>query len=384
MIRASTLTLLFVPIFLACSSSAGSSPNGSVGTGGSAISTAGSGAGNLPSGGNSPSGSAGSGSTLNVNGDARPDAGDVMNGECAQQDFNLSRRPAQILILLDRSGSMKEKPSGSDNSDETKWSLVVPGVNEVVTATDASVSWGLKVFPEGEGSECIAASVTSAIPVPIAPANAAAVTAQITGTTPEGNGTPTGDAIKAAVTYLKSLTDPNPKFILLATDGEPSCAGTSEGGTNARRYAVEAVAEAAAAGIKTVVVGVATTKSSATQALNDLAVAGQMAREDADPLATKYYLAGTKDELVRALQQITGQVSSCIFDLTSVPPDPSNIAVKVDGMKAPKDTTHTNGWDYTGTNNLQVEVYGAWCDQIKGATANTVNFVLGCPNEIIP
>jgi von Willebrand factor type A domain-containing protein len=377
--RTSALALLFFPMVFACSANEGSAPAGvevpSTSAGGS-TGAAGS------SYAKPPPSNAGSGNALNVGSDTMPDAGEVMNGECARQDFKLSSRPAEILLLLDRSGSMKEKPSGGSGND-SKWTLVVPAVNEVVSATDASVSWGLKVFPEGEGEECIAASVTSALPVPIAPANAVAITAEVTATTPEGNGTPTGDAIKAAVSYLKGLTDQNPKIILLATDGEPSCAGTSEGGTNARSYAVQAVADAASAGIKTVVVGVATTKSSATQALNDMAVAGQMARDSSDLSASKYYLASTRAELVQVLMQITGQVSSCVFDLTSAPPDPNNIAVKVDGMMAPRDTTHTNGWDYIGADSLQVGVYGTWCDGIKTATANSVNFVLGCPGEII-
>jgi hypothetical protein len=88
--------------------------------------------------------------------------------------------------------------------------------------------------------------------------------------------------------------------------------------------------------------------------------------------------------LVRSLQQITGQVSNCVFDLTSEPPDPDNIAVKVNGQKAPKDTSHMNGWDYVGAGHTQVEVFGQWCDQLKAADANKVNFVLGCPGETIP
>lgn len=379
--RTAALSLVFAPLLLACSSTTDRTAPGSgvevpgVGGGGN-VGVAGASSGNpLP-------GSAGSGNALNVDPDTHPDAGDVLNGECARQNFQLSRQPAEILLLLDRSGSMKEKPSGSSGSD-SKWSLVVPAVNEVVAATNASISWGLKAFPEGEGKECIPESVTSAVPVTIAPNNAASVTAQVMALTPEGNGTPTGDAVKAAVTYLKGLTDPNPKFILLATDGEPSCAGTSEGSTNARTYAVEAVTEAASAGIKTVVVGVATTKSSATQALNDMAIAGEMPQVSADPAAPKYYLASTKDELVRALVEITGQVSNCVFDLTSKPPDPSNIAVVVDGQKAPRDATHANGWDYIGDEYAQVEVFGAWCENIKSATANSVNFVFGCPGEVI-
>ncbi len=309
----------------------------------------------------------------------------VMNGLCDQQNFDLQRKPAEILIVLDRSASMKDPPTGSTGS--SKWDVVVPGVNQVVMATDASVSWGLKVFPEGEGNECVTGSVTNAVPVKIAPANAQPVTAAVTATTPEGNGTPTGDAINAAVTYLKTLTDTNPKFILLATDGEPSCNGTSKDSTGARTQAVSAVTAAAAAGFKTVVVGVATTKATATQALNDMAVAGQMARADSNPLATKFYLASTKDELVASLETITGQVSSCVFDLSKTPPDPDNIAVVVNGAMAPQDTTHAAGWDYTKTDDTQVQVFGSWCDQIKtaGATAaaNNVTFKLGCPGETI-
>ena len=358
---------------LACSSSGEHLPgSGVVASGGQASSAAGA----------SPSASAGTGSGLNVGDNTRPDAGDVMNGECAQEAFELSREPAEILIVLDRSGSMREVPSGS-TAGTTKWDLVVPGVNEVVTATDASVSWGLKVFPEGEGMSCVAGSVTNAIPVAIAAKNAAAVTGQITLTTPEGIGTPTGDAINAAVTYLKTLNDPNPKFILLATDGEPTCAGTSSNTNQARTFAIQAITDAAAAGFKTVVIGVATTKAATTAALNDMAVAGQMARVDPDPAATKFYLASTKDELVRSLQQITGQVSNCVFNLTSTPPDPDNIAVKVNGQKAPRDTTQMNGWDYIGTGYKQVQVFGQWCDQLKAADANKVNFVLGCPGQTV-
>ncbi len=309
--------------------------------------------------------------------------GDVPNGECGHKVFDLQRKPAEILIVLDRSASMKDAPDGSSGG-MSKWDLVVPGVNEVVAQTNSSVSWGLKVFPEGEGSECVAGAVTNAIPVMIAPNNATAVTGAVTATTPAGNGTPTGDAIKAAVTYLKTLTDTNPKFILLATDGEPSCAGTSKDSTAARPYAVQAVTDAATAGFKTFVVGVATTKATATQALNDMAVAGGMPRGDTNPLATKFYLASTKDELVQSLKEITGQVSSCVFDLTDKPPDPSNIAVKVNAVKAPKDTTHADGWDYTSSDYMQVTVYGSWCDQIKAGTSNSVNFILGCPNEVIP
>jgi len=337
------------------------------GTGSGGSSSAAGGSAHLPAGGATP---------LAVDGNDGPDAGEVKNGTCATQDFLLSSKPAQILLLLDRSASMLEPPAGTSGS--SKWDLVVPGVNEVITATDSSVSWGLKLFPEGEGSECTAASVTNAVPARIAPMNAKAVTGLVTATSAKGNGTPTGDAIKAAVSYLKTVSDPSPKYILLATDGEPSCAGTSQDSGTARTYAVQAVTDAAATGFKTFVVGVATTKTSATQALNDMAVAGQMARADSNPLATKYYLASTQAELVQSLKVITGQASSCVFNLKETPPEPENIAVKVNSMRVPRDTTRMAGWDYTDSRDLVVEVFGSFCQQIKTSSENAVNFVIGC------
>jgi hypothetical protein len=283
------------------------------------------------------------------------------------------------MLVLDRSASMKDPPTGATTAT-SKWDLVVPGMNEVIRGTEATVFWGLKSFPEGSGSECVAGSVTDAIDVPMGLMNAAAMTSTILATTDEGNGTPTGDAIKQAVAYLKTLTSNNRRYILLATDGEPSCPKPSE---TSRTYAVQAVTDAAAAGFHTFVVGVSTTKATATTVLNQLAVAGLEARPDPNPLATKYYLANTKDELVQAIQAITGVVSTCLFPLNMKPPVPSNIAVKVDGTKAPQDTTHVDGWDYTSPELLAVEVFGSWCDKIKTAGANKVEIIYGCPGVVI-
>lgn len=283
------------------------------------------------------------------------------------------------MLVLDRSGSMKDPPTGGTTAT-SKWDQVVPGMNEAIRRTHESVFWGLKSFPEGSGSECAASGVTSAIDVPMGLMNAAAMTNAITVMTPEGNGTPTGDAIKQAVAYLKSLTSSNRRYILLATDGEPSCPSPTE---TARTYAVQAVTDAAAAGFHTFVVGVSTTKATATTVLNQLAVAGLEARPDPNPLATKYYLANTKDELVLALQAITGVVSTCLFPLNMKPPVPNNIAVKVDGTKAPQDDTHVDGWDYTSPEMTAVEVFGSWCEKIKTAGANKVEIIFGCPGVVI-
>ena len=295
--------------------------------------------------------------------------------KCGEHHFDLERKPAELLLVLDRSASMQDSPSGASASTP-KWDLVVPAVNEVIKETDTSVSWGMKVFPEGTGSECEASGVTDQIDVGIAAMNAPSVTAAVTATTPEGNGTPTAAAIDRGLAYLQALKSDNPKYMLLATDGEPSCPKPSD---DARVMAVKAVANAAAAGIHTFVVGVATTKSSATTALSDMAIAGMEPRDDdPNPLATRYYLANTKDQLVASLKQITGQISGCTFSWDQAPPVPGNIAVKVGGVKAPHNSLE--GWEYLDGSYKGIEVHGSWCDKIKTTAANVVEIVFGCPD----
>jgi hypothetical protein len=283
-----------------------------------------------------------------------------------------------LLLVLDRSGSMKDPPDGATAST-SKWDLTVPAINEVVTSTDARVSWGLKTFPEGDTTSCV---VTNTIDVPIAAANATKVTAAVSSTSPNGNGTPTGDVMHAATTYLKSLDtagDTDQKYILLATDGEPSCVSGSETSqTSSRPYAVQAVTDAATAGYRTFVVGVSTTKTNATQALNDMANAGGEARPDPNPLATKFYLANTKDELVAALGAITGSIVDCRFALSTAPPDNEHVGVLLGPDRVPPDS-----WTFTGPDKTTIEVTGASCDQIKTGTAPSVQIVFGCPQDPI-
>jgi hypothetical protein len=295
---------------------------------------------------------------------------------CGEERWYQEVSPAEVLLVLDRSASMQDPPS--DDDDVSKWELTVPAVNEVILGTNSDVHWGLKTFPESQDTDaCSEETLSDVIHIPIAENNAQVVVDAINATTDEGDGTPTGDAINAAVAYLDTVATDNPKFILLATDGEPSCSPSGEGQDEARPYAVDAVSAALAAGYPTFVVGVATTKDSATEALNDMAVAGGRARTTGE---LSYYLATTGAELVDALNAIVaGEIASCVFPLSSVPPVVDNIGVKVNGTLVPQDTTKTEGWDYVDDSYTTVEVYGSWCEEIKTTAANTAEIIFGCP-----
>jgi hypothetical protein len=295
----------------------------------------------------------------------------VANGECAQQSFLLASKPADVILVLDRSKSMIEHTVPPDN--ETRWDAVVSGLTSVITTTDASVSWGLEFFPEGEGSACT--PLTAAISAEIAAMNAKTVNRLITTTMALGNGTPTGDAINKATAYLTSRHTGN-QFIVLATDGQPSCPSGSDA---AQAFAVSAITAAKAAGFPTYVIGVvdpAADKGTPPR-LNAMAEAGGTARTD-KPSGDKFFQAYSQAELTASLAAVAGQVVSCVFDFDKRPPDETNIAVKINGTLVAQDTSEVEGWDYTSDEYLSLELHGDACQQLKDAAGSKVDIIFGC------
>ena len=181
--------------------------------------------------------------------------------------------------------------------------------------------------------------------------------AAIAGTMPLGNGTPTRYAIQKAVAHLKATPTNTPRYIVLATDGEPNCA---DGLTNALvdpDGAVEAIRMAATEGFKTYVIGIATQFGDANMTLNRMADAGGEPRVG-DP---RYYPVASRQDLVNALSLITGKVADCVFPLSKLPPSPNDVAVDVNGMRVTRDPTKMNGWDYTA-NNMAIQIHGPACE----------------------
>ena len=299
-------------------------------------------------------------------------------GNCGITTAPLDKQPADLLLVLDKTGSLtramdsaNECPAGSTTCQQ-RWTTLVSGLNAVLsdpnTATD--VNWGLETF--NSDGKC----GVDPPEVDIAPGSAAKVQAYIAGLKTGGN-TPTRLAINTAVTYLKGLTDPNPKYILLATDGEPNCLNGTSGGGGGQTTDIagtqDAIGQAFAAGFKVYVLGVGTE----TVNLNQLADAGG---------TSGYYSATSPEALTAALANIVGSVVSCTFGLGTPPPVPSNVAVQFNNdpsIRAPHDTSHTNGWDYTTTANTSIQLYGSWCDDVTNGKYTSAQILKGCPGGAI-
>jgi hypothetical protein len=374
----------------ACAEVTAPGRGGAGGAGGAGLSGAagmtasGGGGGTLPGFGGQPVTDAGS----------RPETGPTEDANCGLQNFALDRRPAIVVLLQDRSTSMR-----NEIDDVPRWTMTVNAVKPVLQQTQAGISWGLKFFPDG--GRCL---VPAGVNIEPAVSNAGAINARLDAIRIEQNasdnnglwdGTPVAPALRQTAAYLSSLPSDKQKYIVLATDGQPTCAGgdrlTGTGGnpdSDDHPSGPAAVAEVVAQGIKVPVIGIAfsetwdpTDLDDNEVTLNNMAKAGGMAR----PTDPAYYAANSSAELTAAFGQITGILISCTFDLKGMkPPSPNDVAVKIDGVKVPRDTTHTEGWDYDAA-MANVVVYGQACEGLKGIGAtNNVQIIFGCPGIIIP
>jgi hypothetical protein len=235
----------------------------------------------------------------------------------------VSRKPADLLLVLDRSGSMSEhEVTGASGAQVTRAQAAKEAVDTLVAQTQSGIAWGLKMFPEGNDAYCVVTA--DQVDVPLTLGNHAAIASVVNADAFDGDGTHTAAAVAAGHAYLRNqVHDDNPKHLILATDGEPSdddknqCTG-EWAEPDVKTAAVNAVAAAASDAIKTFVIGVNTSASS-NVTLNRLVQAGLTA----DPPITAgedvsssknttrhYYAANDSQGLLDALGKIAGQVAT--------------------------------------------------------------------------
>ena len=389
-----SLAVIAAIAFAAC----GYKPAGSVSPTAKGGSSAGgtSGAGGVGGGG----GAGGSGGSTNGRGGMTPiiilDAGPGADRNCGEKSKMAMKVPPEVLIVLDRSGSMNEDISGGTCADggvgaqqgcgaTSKWALITPAIKQVVAETDSDVHWGLKYFPDNQTNTC---TVNTTAAVPIAAGNASAITASIVAATQTNGGvmgfnnTPTRGAMAGATTYLQTLTTVNPKFILLATDGIPTCGTAGMMPDAIAAEATAAVTAANTAGFKTFVVGIATGGATADTTLSNLANAGGLAKAG----TPSYYPVSSAADLAAAIRTLIGAANTCTFQIGPAPTsdgttDLKQIVVMGDGTPIPRDTTHTNGYDYVDASMMSIQIYGSLCDQVMSGAIHEVgvNFICLIP-----
>jgi hypothetical protein len=314
-----------------------------------------------------------------VNSEGGADRGPSADANCQNQPFTVTAPPPDLLIVLDRSGSMNESVEGYNcRFDPTncvsKWTQVTAAINQVVSRTEKSIHWGLKLF--GNDALC---GITPGVTVAPDAKKAADIAAAIADPANlPASRTPTRAAELSAGDYLTGLaaTDKNPKFVLLATDGEPNCVEGSEDTTiDDTMAAIDSVTKVRAMGFPTFVIGIATEGGDADMTLNAMATNGGY------PLSggtTQYYSVSTTDDLVTALNRIQVlTMGMCTYPLGTPDEhsDMTKVTVTVDGVSSPKDDP--NGWHFE-PGMTSITFTGITCDYLMKGTLKNVQVLYGC------
>ena len=376
--------LFAVPV--ACGSNSGVENGGGSGTGGSPFNTMG---GDTATGGSPYNNLGGSGNSTSTSAGGT-DSSSTSTG-CLQQNVTIESLPPDIMIVMDRSLSMTDDENdkacagGSMSGDGlcgdlSKWHLTIVPLESVVSNTQNDVSWGM--FWLGDEAQQCGVSQSPVVPIiPVGQDSYGPIqTALDTNTFTGAAGTPTASVIKNATAYMRTLTDPNPKFLLLATDGEPNCANGNLQ-SNDQTGATNAIAAAANAGIGTFVIGIGDV-SAAVGALNSAAQAGGYPQQNA---ATSYYAVSDTETLKTVLNSIIGIATSCTIPLTSTPQnvDEWKIAITAtdsSGTIGEVPNSATDGWAYTDTSRTSVTLVGTYCDGMKNGDYKDFTFRFTCKN----
>lgn len=285
--------------------------------------------------------------------------------------------PPDLLIVLDRSGSMSLAP-GLFPFGTSKWVIMKDSLQTVLNARQHNIRFGLTVFPTD--NDC---AVDPGARVPIDLANAGPIMTYLNGISANGN-TPAAQGLEEALAYYQSIAvNEAGRYVLFATDGEPNCGGDPpdvEIGTATETVA--AVTALANAGIKTYVLGFDMGFLGMQSAvLNDSALAGLVPRQGGPP---HYYEANDAASLQAALDTIAGGiiVPSCSFELTALPPVPEDVAVYFDGDAVPRSPGHHDGWDYHPDAST-ITFFGSYCALLESGQVEDVRFIFGCPGPIV-
>jgi hypothetical protein len=307
------------------------------------------------------------------------------NVTCVKTNPQATNVPPDILIVFDRSGSMEEDLTGmacggAGCGATSKWTIATTTMSSFLPTVENAVNWGLKLFATpGSGRNNDVCGVSMTAEVPPAGANSAPITALLASPTVTPNSsTPTTLAIRNATNYLKTLTDPNPKFILLVTDGIPTCgkamcaAGVNVGNGSTMQCddanAIAMVKTVHDEGYPTFVLGVGTSGSPGDGTLSQMATNGGYPRND----TPAYYPIDKAADLTAAFQAITGMVGKCFFAISPALKSGQTVtSVTADG-------TPLAPGDYTLVNTNGVQLMGQKCDDFTNGTIKKIEVQVSC------
>jgi len=393
------------------------------GSGGSGNASGGSS--NASGGSNASGDSGGSGGTSGEVSlaDACPEHADL--GTCGKGAKSAKPKPVNMLIVLDKSGSMNKEAQGVQ-----RWAAMKDALGLALNEVAENINFGLELYPTpqlesdvisatacGEAGNCceMPDHVDMSVPV-LSGTNAVDLIVDKLDNTEPGGGTPTARALERALEYFTQgdgASLEGDKFVLLATDGGPNCNADLQCGADLCTYnlegddcsdfagsnccelstqqegagdacvdsfnVVDRISDLKDAGVDTFVVGIPGTEAYA-DFLDEFAEAGGRAVSGAD---SKYYRVDDVANLTDVFREITIQlVTSCELEIpessSTLPPK-----VVVDCDIVPRfengaggASEQTTNWEWEPGNN-SITLVGDACDHVKEGV-DRIDVVVDC------
>ena len=288
----------------------------------------------------------------------------VVGGKCGGQVAAAEVIPPNMLIVLDRSCSMRNTVAG-----KSKWEIAVAALKTLTTSYKDKIRFGLTLFPDKEGDSCTQANK---IPIPVGVGKEAGIQSMLTMALDSKDALyPSGPCVTNIDTAMDqargepAFSDASRQgFALLVTDGAQ--AGCNQaGGDNGTAMIINDLRMKK--GVRTFVIGFGGAVDE--KSLNDFAMAGG---------TTSFYKAEDQASLDKGLATIAASTLGCDFQLKQTPPNGQQIYVFFDKMtRVSRDPGHKDGWDYNEAQN-RVTFYGMACDSLRAGTVKAVDIVFGC------
>lgn len=297
---------------------------------------------------------------------------------CEALQLTANPNAPEILIVQDRSGSM----SGLDprNAGKNRWDPSVRALKALTAELTSTVAFGLMLFPSTQGSAgprnggpgC----EPGVIDVPPATHSASAIATVLDDSKPDVGATPTTTSLMAALAALDGASCADcrrvPRYVLLVTDGQPTCglyggAMSSPQDIAATNEALDALERA---GIHTYVIGYDTgSDPAAAAAMDGFAQHGGTER---------HYPVEDEASLLSELTRIASALVPCEFELSQPVSDPEFVRIEIDGVTY----EHGRDWHIEGT-TIVLNPEGGACPMLKDARFHDLRITRECEPVII-
>jgi von Willebrand factor type A domain len=266
-----------------------------------------------------------------------PDSGPPVDPTCAAVASETALIPVNLVVLLDRSGSMGDTAEDPSFDPKQRWVPVTDAMKAFFEEpTSAGIRASLTFFPDNANA-CTATDYAKAS-VPMTALPSSALSTVINATAPKGD-TPTRGAIGGAIAQAEAeaLARPGERTaIVVATDGQPyGCGVTSPSDEVA---VVASQVGAVASRIPTYVVGV----GPSVDLLKQVATAGGTTEIP----VTVGKPEETKAQLLKALQAVRGTLASCELKMPK-PSDGRQVDVNKVSVEVARDGAPPAGITYS-------------------------------------